>query len=58
MVIFSHLFIPHTDNLHKEIHSNLITVFLAQAADIYDFSEYQTQSVVNVNVIYGYLKHD
>ena len=55
MVIFSHLFIPHTDNLHKKVHSNLIIVFLAQAADIYDFSEYQTQSMVNVNIIYGYL---
>ena len=60
MIIFSHLFIPHTDSIHKKVHSVLITVFLAAAADIYDFAEYQNEhhivDYINMNVLYGFFK--
>ena len=59
MVILSHLLIPHTKILHQKVHSDLITLFLAQAADIYDFSEYQNQDIIDnyaeMNILYGYL---
>ena len=58
-IIFSHLFIPHTDTLHKEVHSTLITFHIAGAADVYDFAEYINDAVVltyiDANVLMGIL---
>ena len=46
-VILAHLWIPHKESLNKQSHSVLITIFLAAAADIFDFAEYNNEHLID-----------
>ena len=56
VVILAQMWTPHKKSVNIKIRSMLISVFLAAASDIYDFSEYANElevtNHVNVNVIF------
>ena len=46
IMIIAHLWIPHKESLNKHTHSVLITIYIAAAADIFDFSEYNNDHLI------------